>query len=368
MITAYITSVAPFSGKSLVGLVVGLRLRDRGLRVGYFKPVGSLPIEVHGVTTDEDALFIAQTLGAADEIPCLCPYLLTPEFAERVFKGQERVDLGRVREGFDCMARGRDVMIVGGLGGMARGGLIGLSAPAVAELLDARVLLVARYESEVTAEEILLAQSLLGKRLAGVIFNFVREADQPALAGEVAAYLEARGIPVLGSVPKDPLLGGVTVRELADRLGAKVLCCENRMDELIEHFIIGAMNVASAIKYFREVGDKAVITGGDRADIQLAALQTPTRAIILSGNLYPQQAIVKRAQQVGVPLLVAAADTLTLVEEIERITRGLRIRERAKIDRARSVFDRHVNFDRLVQSLGAEALAGPKEGSKRHAV
>jgi BioD-like phosphotransacetylase family protein len=359
----YIVGTERNVGKTTMSLGLLHAFRHRGLKVGYLKPVGNLPTEVHGVLTDEDALFIAQTLGAADEIRCLCPVLLTPEYAERVFKGEERPDPTRVREAFDCLARGREVMIVGGIGNMARGALMGLNAPAIAELLDARVLLIARYESDVTVEEILLAHSLLGKRLAGVIFNFVREADLPALQGEISRYLEGRGIPVLGAVPKDPLLGGVTVRELADRLGAKVLCCDNRMDELIEHFVIGAMNVASAIKYFREIGDKAVITGGDRPDIQLAALQTPTRAIILSGNLYPQSAIIKRAQQVGVPLLVAAADTLSLVEEIERITGRLRIRERAKIDRALAVFDRHVNFDRLIECLGAKALLGAKERS-----
>jgi len=363
MKTIYVTSVAAFSGKSLVGLVLGLRLRDAGLRVGYFKAVGNLPTQVGDVTTDEDALFVAQTLGAADEIACLCPLLLTPERAERVFKGEEQADLARIRQAFDCAAGNRDVMLVGGIGGMARGSLVGLNAPAIADLLDAQALLVARYESEVTVEEVLLARSLLGERLAGVIFNFVREADLAVLASDVAPYLEARGIRVFGAVPKDPLLSSVTVRELADRLGAKVLCCENRLDELVGHFVIGAMNVASAVKYFREVGDKAVITGGDRPDIQLAALQTPTRAIILSGNLYPQSAIIKRAQHVGVPLLVAGADTLTLVEEIDRITGQLRVRERVKIDRARAVLDRHVDFDRLLHSLGIEPVPGPNERS-----
>ena len=37
--------------------------------------------------------------------------------------------------------------------------------------------------------------------------------------------------------------------------------------------LVGAMSVESALSYFRRKPNKAVITGGDRADIQLAALE-----------------------------------------------------------------------------------------------
>ena len=57
--------------------------------------------------------------------------------------------------------------------------------------------------------------------------------------------------------------------------------------ELIENFSIGAMNVEQALTYFRRIPRKAVITGGDRADIQLAALETDTVALVLTGNLFP---------------------------------------------------------------------------------
>ena len=113
-------------------------------------------------------------------------------------------------------------------------------------------------------------------------------------------HLEGRGIPVLGALPPDDLLGAITVRELAEHLPAKLLCCEKALDQLVVHFVIGAMGVASAAKYFRQLPDKAVITGGDRADIQLAALQTATRAVVLTGNIYPSTPIVNRAQQLGI--------------------------------------------------------------------
>jgi BioD-like phosphotransacetylase family protein len=249
--------------------------------------------------------------------------------------------------GVDC-----DVVIVGGLGDLARGSLLGLSAPAVAELLEASVLVLAKFASDATVEEMLLARRLLGERFGGAILNFVGPDDREALEGELGQYLERRGIPVMGIVPSDDLLGAITVRELAEHLPAKLLCCEKALDELVVHFVIGAMGVASASTYFRQLSDKGVVTGGDRADIQLAALQTATKAIVLTGNIYPSGPILKRAKQLGVPLLLAAHDTLTTVERIEQITGRLRVREAAKVARARTLFEKHVDMARVQALMG----------------
>jgi BioD-like phosphotransacetylase family protein len=163
-------------------------------------------------------------------------------------------------------------------------------------------------------------------------------------------------------LPPDDLLGAITVRELVEELPAKLLCCEKALDELIVHFVIGAMGVASAAKYFRQTADKAVITGGDRADIQLAALQTATKAVILTGNIYPSTPIVNRAQQLSVPLLLAPHDTLSTVERIEQLTGRLRVRESAKVERGRALFGKHVDMDRLREIAG---LGGPEPESEK---
>jgi len=186
----------------------------------------------------------------------------------------------------------------------------------------------------------------------GAIFNFVGPDAAEELKGPLGAHLAARGIPVLGALPEDELLGAVTVRELVEHLPAKLLCCEKALDELVVHFVIGAMGVASAAKYFRQLADKAVITGGDRADIQLAALQTATKAIILTGNIYPSEVIVKRAQQLGVPLLLAPHDTLSTVERLEQLQGRLRVRESAKVERARALFRQHVDMHKVRAALG----------------
>jgi len=366
----YIASVDAYSGKSLTALALGLSLREADYRVGYFKPLGSLPHTVGGVVTDEDALFISHRLHPEAPVEAICPVLVTPELTGRALRGQLVGLAEQVRDAYQKVAAGRDVVIVGGLGTLARGSLLRLSAAAVAEMLGARVLVLARLAADPSAEEVLLARQLLGDRLLGVIFNFVGPDEQEALAGPLGQHLEGRGIPVLGAVPRDELLGAVSVRELVEHLPAKVLCCETALEELIVHFVVGAMGVASAAKYFRQVSDKAVVTGGDRADIQLAALQTATKAVVLTGNIYPSPVIVQRAQQLGVPLLLAPHDTLSTVERIEQIAGRIRVRADAKVERARALFAAHVEVDRIRTALGLVGRPGrgpaPKGRRRQH--
>ena len=95
----------------------------------------------------------------------------------------------------------------------------------------------------------------------------------------------------------------------AEGLRAEVLCGADHMGELVEHMLVGAMSAEAALTHFRRQAHKAVITGGDRADIQLAALDTSTRCLILTGNLYPSPVVLNRADE----LTIAARDSEMLV-------------------------------------------------------
>ncbi len=63
------------------------------------------------------------------------------------------------------------------------------------------------------------------------------------------------------------------------------------------------MTASRAISYFRRCPNKAVITGGDRHDVQLA-LEISTRCLILTGNQEPS---------------AVEPDTLTAVQVTEQI-------------------------------------------------
>ena len=104
--------------------------------------------------------------------------------------------------------------------------------------------------------------------------------------------------------------------------------------------------------YFRRKPNKAVITGGDRPDIQLAALETSTKCLILTGNLQPSPIILGRAEEVGVPMILVRQDTLTTVEIIERFFGKTRFHLEKKVQRFQEMLDDRFNFDYLYGTLG----------------
>ena len=80
----------------------------------------------------------------------------------------------------------------------------------------------------------------------------------------------------------------------------ELLAQPEKRDELIEHLVVGAMSVEQALPRIRRIpGTKAVITGGDRADMQLVALETATKCLVLTGHLRPVPEVLRRAEEVG---------------------------------------------------------------------
>ena len=58
----------------------------------------------------------------------------------------------------------------------------------------------------------------------------------------------------------------------------------------------------------------AVVTGGDRTELQMAALETSTHCLILTGRIPPKEIIIERAESLEIPVLSVDTDTLTTVE------------------------------------------------------
>ncbi|HIE50149.1 MAG TPA: phosphotransacetylase family protein [Armatimonadetes bacterium] len=353
MIPLYIASTEAYAGKSLLCMALGLKFRQEGLKISYFKPLGTLPAKVAGITTDEDAMFIEHVLELRESLDVLCPVVLTSDLLNRAMRGQVSNLRERVTAAFAQLAEGKDVVLVGGAGNvLTTGKCVDLAGPQVAELLDARVLLIAKYHSARAVDSLLVAKEILGARFLGTILNDVPPNQMTQVTEVVKPYLEQQGLVPLGAIPRDRILSSISIEGLVETLNAEVLCAEDQLGELVEHFCVGAMNVESALRHFRRVPNKAVITGGDRADVQLAALETSTKCIILTGRLYPNNLILARASELGVPLLLVTDDTYTTVERVESLLGRVRPRDEKKIQRALELLEQCISLPTLYAALG----------------
>ena len=70
------------------------------------------------------------------------------------------------------------------------------------------------------------------------------------------------------------------------------MCGQEHGDRLVETYMIGAMSPEHALRYFQITPNKVVIVGGDRAEVILTALDTPTVGRRAHGNYVPSAAVL----------------------------------------------------------------------------
>jgi BioD-like phosphotransacetylase family protein len=320
--------------------------------VGYLKPLGKMPITVNGKVVDADAQFLKGILKLAEPLEQICPVVLTQDLVARALRGEAGDLRSKIQLAYEAVSVGKDITLLGGAGSLSDGAFLDISGTRLAKEFRAAVLLIDPYLNEVCIDCILTAREVLRDHLLGVVLNRVTPQSLPEVEQMVVPFLAGKGIEMLGVLPLDRVLDAITVRQMVDVLDGKVICGHERLDEFVERFSVGAMDVDAALGYFRKLPNKAVITGGHRADIQLAALETSTKCLVLTGDQMPNEIIIARAREVGVPMISVHYDTLTTVEKLEAVLGRIRIREERKVQRARELLRDRLNYRRILEKLG----------------
>jgi BioD-like phosphotransacetylase family protein len=351
----FVSSTAEYSGKSLFCIGIGLKLKAEGYRVGYFKPLGRFPEMIEGVLADKDAQIMKEVLGLDEPLTDLCPVLLTQDLKINLYRGLKEDFNRKVREAYEKIAADKDVLLLGGAGQLTDGTALGVSNVSLAASLDASVLLIDRYDDnyqEVCVDGILAAREMLGERVRGVVLNKIPRGYVEFAKETVVPFLEKEGLPVLGVIPFEPTFQSISVGGVLETVGGRLVLGEDKLGEMVESFSIGAMDMDSALKYFRRKRNKAVITGGNRPDIIVAAMETSTACIILTGGMLPNEVVLGKIREKGIPLIVVPNDTLTTIGQLESVLGRMRISGRMKIDRCSELIEKYFDYEAFKERFG----------------
>ncbi|MFB6205153.1 MAG: AAA family ATPase [Haloglomus sp.] len=349
-----VASTADATGKTAVALALALAARDEGRSVGYMKPKGTRLESNVGKTLDADPMLARELLDLDAPMHELEPVVYSPTFVREAVRGRETSEALRetVREAFVSLAADRDLLVVEG-GGLNSGATVGLTDPALADLLDARVLLVSPYESPEDVDDVLVASERFGDRLLGVLFNAVGDAAFDDLASDVVPFLSGRGVRTFGTLPRVPELAGVSVADLGAELGAETLTSDAPTDAVLERFVVGAMSAGEALPALRRTRSAVLVCGGDRSEIVTAALDASgVEAVLLAGGFRPPAAVLGRAEEAGVPVLLVQSDTTTAVERLEHVIRSGRARDAETVEGMRDLLAEYADVDAML--LGAD--------------
>lgn len=353
----YITAVVTFSGKTALALGIGLKLQAAGKRVGYFKPVSTQPFISGGKVIDEDADFVKRSLGLNIPTEELSPVVIDESLFDKILHGKtNRNFLDDVKTAYQKASDGKDVLIIEGGSSLREGYGVEVSPVRLIDELDLPTLGVVRYRSGIfLVDDVLALRDRVGAAgkdmLVGAVINSVPAEAMDHVKGKIVPFLERQNVRILGVLPQQHTLMSMTVDEMTAIAGGKTLV-KGRGDAIIENITVGAMSVETAMGYFRRILRKLVITGGDRADIQAAALETSTTALLLTGNLNPTSTVLKHAEERGVAVVLVPDNTIDAVERVEKFFGKTRLAHPEKLNRFRETLDAHFDWARFMSVFG----------------
>jgi BioD-like phosphotransacetylase family protein len=315
---------------------LGKYLKGKGKKVGFFKPRVALIKGAEKQAADSDTAFIKRVLSLKEPVEDICP----------VISGKGDV-AGNVKKAYDKIAEGKDVVIIEGVWRQRPGAGAVESADKLVKALEAKVIVVESYSPPLFGTKFADKYKGFGEHLLGVIVNKVPASQMETARGQDGV--------VLGVIPEDRKLLSLTIAELAERIEGRIVNEAGKSAELVENYMLGALGVDSGLDYFGRKIDKAVVVRGERPDMQLAALETPTACLVISGDGEPIYTVLQSAEDKGIPIIITGGDTVSVVNSLELALGSTKFNQDKKLPRLAEIMERQLDFDSLYRGLG---LAG----------
>lgn len=345
----YITGSAG-SSKTAMAVGLGLKLMAEGYKVSYFKPVGSTTAT--GPAGDEDGILMQKVLGINKSLETIVPCTTSPYYLTR-FRQSAGLEQ-KITEAFNELAKDVDIVLIDGAIYPYAMASINLDAASLATKFNAAAIYMIRLKNDYSLDQAMFYNRYFKAHNISLLGNVFYNVPRQILAKTDGVYrqlLSESGFATLGIVPQRPELNSPTVEQYYQSLGGEILTGEDKLDRIVEDSVVGAMTIESALGYLRRAANKAVITGGDRADLALAALETDTSVLILTGGLYPDVKVIAKASEKGVPIILVHYDTFTTIERMTEVTNRINPANENVINVAKENIEKYVNWQEIIANL-----------------
>lgn len=357
----YITTTEPHCGKSIVSLGVAHRLLRRTRRLAVFRPI------INPGQNDERDKNIDLLLSYFRlEIPYEDTFAFhTNEALDLLASNDYDRFLNRIIQKFKKLEDQYDFVLCIGSDLSTEGTAFEFDANvAIAHSIGSPVLILtnaSRNDVEEVLGPVHLALEAFQNRkcpIVGVIVNRaapeqtekLREALKNELPSEIAFSV----------MPNDPTLGSPTLKEIANHLGAEVLYGHDRLDRLVPHYMVIAMQMQN---YLSRIKNQALlITPGDRGEIILSALEAHRSSnypsisgLLLTTGEKPAPSVKRLLDGLPdtLPILAVNTETFETVANINTVRSYITADNQTKIAFALKLYSAHVDADAFENRFAA---------------
>ena len=354
----YVAATSQHVGKttSTLGLVHALRKRD--VNVGYCKPVGQQFLDLENHQVDKDAFLFSGVMDFELVSDIHSPVILgkgaTADYLDD--PSQKRYP-EKILKAKEVLEDNYELVVYEGTGHPGVGSVCDLSNADVAELIDAKVILVVEGGIGNTIDKINLSLSLFRSKdipILGIIVNKVRPEKLNKVKKYIKMYLDKHNLPLLGVIPYDKTMAYPLLHTVKSAVSGEVMANAHNLNNQVantidsslmelgeltnyEHLmlIISSRKLAGALKKMKEFETKNNF------------IKSPLSGIILTYHKFIDEESWQYINEHEIPVIHTQMDTYSAVMKISRIEVKINPRTPWKIHRAEELISEHVDLGLL---------------------
>jgi len=348
----YLSSLRERAGKTFLSIGFIQKLKKAGKKFAYFKPIG-VPRAAFSNKADPDVGFILNTAYETDHPYDLISPISIPDayYIDLVDATKKDEYLLKIKNAYDELTKDVDYVVIEGNPSIRKFVRIGIDDVSIAQNLGIKELIYVSVDStDRCIDNFFFTKNYFDFRkigILGVLFNKI-DFEYIARIREISEdHINRYNIPVLGIIEKNVELFSPRVNEIKEQIGGELIndAASPGLNNIVETFLIGAMNAQSALKYLRQVEKAAFITGGDRTDLAMAALDQDVSTLILTGFIQPDMSVITTANEKGIPIILSPSDTYTTMRNLERLKPGI---QEDEIEKVLNLIEKDIDWSLLL--------------------
>lgn len=355
----FIATTEPYSGKSVVALGLVNMLLGKTKRVGYFKPIiNQDPTEGKDIHIETVIDYFNLRLSYEDS------YAFTRSAVMKQMENASQSSLiNTIIRKYKKIEDNFDFTVIEGSDFLGEGTAFEFELNlSVAKNLGVPVIVVSSGENKSTAEIVSSVLNVLRNfqsrevQVLAVVINRIK----PEQAEDVRQLLitAVHTGTILALIPEDNALASPSMKEILESLNGELLFGEQQLNNQVDHFVIGAMNVPNFLNFLKE--NVLIITPGDRGDMIIAALQANLSAsypkvagIVLTAGYQLEEPIMHllKGLETIIPIIFVKTGTFETSQKIGAIKSRITPDNYKKIQLAISIFEKSVDMQALDQKI-----------------
>lgn len=352
MPTIFIASTGGSAGRSLASWALAKKLKEKNLRVGFFKPYTLKPankISLKEEATDPDLLLLKEVLQLEEPDNLLCPVQLSLDMLSQISKKETEFLWEKIQQAFQEISRTKDIILaIGGKEIFWGEGISDFSDSILVKKFNAAVLLLDHYQKDnLTMFSLLSLNSFLEGRVRTAILNRVPIEKIDYLKSKLIPFFQDKGIKSVVPIPEDPILAANSVEAIAELIEGEIICGIEYKGNLIRDFTIGAKHLTGPISIFKQVYNRVILLRLPEKGMEEAVVG----GIILTGGKKPGEILLRVAKEASLPLILTRFDTFQTVERMEKTKPILSFKDSFKVHRFLELIDQESPPNEWLEAL-----------------